>query len=364
MKITCATEYIREAVITTERFTGRHITLPILSYILFDTKDKKLSLHGTNLETGIEYTIPGKVQRLGTAAAPAKHLSQILQSIHDDTITIEAKQHQLTLSTTSSEVTIIGLNPSDFPTLPVIQGEYTFRVSGAHLREALGQVLPAVATSDLKPELAGVFIAVAPGTITFTATDSFRLAEKVLEHPEGAADTTSFIVPSRTIHEVLRSLPETETVMVTIGEHQVVFEWAGIRILSRLIDGTYPPYQNLFPKTYETSITVEREAFLQKIRLAAVFSSRLNDVTLKLSSQGLEVSTANTETGTTTSRLPAKVHGQPNTVVFNYRYLLDGVETVEGREVLLNANGAAGPTLIQGPSDSSYRYLLMPIRSV
>lgn len=351
---------------TAERFTGRHITLPILSHLLFKVDDRKISIMATNLEIGIEYTFPGKVQKAGIITTPAKPLAQLLQSVKDEHITLEAKQHQLLLHTTSSDITLLGLNPADFPTLPAIKKEHSCVIPVIDFTSALQQVLPAAATSNLKPELSGVFFAAHPGTLTLAATDSFRLSEKTINQCKGIKEPMECIVPARVLQEVLRTIPtgNNNEVEVGVGEHQVIFEWNNIRILSRLIDGAYPPYKNIIPKSYETTLAVNREDLLQKIRLAAVFSSRLNDVAIRFSLTELEVATANTETGSTTARLPAKGRGAAGSSVFNYRYLLDGVEAADGENVVLNINGVSGPTLIQNPSDSSYLYLLMPIRSV
>lgn len=363
MKITCTIDNFKNAVITAERFTGRHITLPILSYILIAARDKKIFINSTNLETGIECAVSGKVIKTGAVAAPAKILSQILQSIQDNTITLFIDGYQLNISTSTSEVVIAGLNPDDFPKLPIIKPEYSFTIPAPEFIAALEQIIPAVATSDLKPELSGIFFHTAPNTLILAGTDSFRLAEKTITNLAGIKDDAAFIVPARTIQEILRIIPQDGELGVSVGEHQVVFQYNETKILSRLIDGTYPPYQNLFPKTYETTLLVRRDDLFQKIRLAAVFSSRLNDVTLKFSENKLEVATANNEAGRTTSQIPVKGRGKANSVVFNHKYLAEGIQASGGEDVVLNLNGAAGPALIQNSADMSFRYLLMPIRS-
>ncbi len=366
MKIVCTTDKLKNAVITVERFTGRHITLPILSHILCRVEEKKISFIATNLEVGVEYHLTGKIQKTGVVTIPAKPFSQLLSSIRDETIILEGKQHHLILHTPTSDINILGLNPSDFPSLPVIKKEYSFILAAESLVAALQQVVPAAAVSDLKPELSGILFSIGPDSIVLAATDSFRLAEKTINISDGLKERRECIVPLRTAQELIRtlSLDSSEGVRISIGEHQVIFEWGVTRVLSRLIDGAYPPYQNIIPAAYETTLLVNRDDFLKKIRLAAVFSSRLNDVTLRFSPTELEVATTNAETGGTTSRISAKGRGASNSTVFNYRYLSDGLEAAGGENIILNLNGVSGPTLIQNPSDNSYRYLVMPIRAV
>ncbi|MBI4132145.1 MAG: DNA polymerase III subunit beta [Candidatus Sungbacteria bacterium] len=366
MKITCTTENLRSVVAVVERFTGRHITLPILSYILCRADDKKIIFTATNLEIGIERHVPGKVQKAGAAVIPAKPFTQLLTTIRDDTITLEARAQQIILHTPTADVTIVSLNHNDFPTLPVIKREYTFSVPAQEFTGALERVLPAAATSDLKPELSGVLLSTAPATLTLAATDSFRLAEQTMTDHPGIREELACIVPLRTTQELFRSLAAEEggDVRVSIGEHQAVFEWGGTRILSRLVDGTYPPYRAIIPAAYETTLLVSRIDLMEKIRMAAVFSSRLNDVTLRFSPTELEVATDNAETGSTRARLPVKGRGASGSAVFNYRYFSDGLAAAGGENILLSLNGVSGPTLISNPGDSSYRYLVMPIRSV
>lgn len=364
MKIVCTTENLRAAVVTTERFTGKHITLAILSHILIKVSEKRVSFIGTNLETGIEHTIPSKIQKPGMVTAPAKPLSQLIQSLSDQTITLEGHQQKLTLHTLSSDTTLLGLNPDEFPRLPLVKEEHSCTITSSLFTSALHQVLPAVAVSSVKPELSGVFFSASPGTLVLAATDSFRLAEKTLTQLDGVRSTFECIVPARTLQELLRTLPTDADVALGVGEHQITFSWNNTRILSRLIDGAYPPYKNIIPTTYETTLSVGRAELLQKVRLAAVFSSRLNDVSLRFSPTELEVITENAETGGTSARLSTKGRGVPGSAMFNYRYLLDGVEAAGGENTELSINGTAKPTLIRNTLDPSYFYILMPIRSV
>lgn len=364
MKFTCTTEHLKDAVLTVERFTGRHVTIPTLSHILISVREKKIFLSATNLEVAIEYAIPGKVHKTGSVTTPAKSITQILQFLPDETITLEAEKHELTLHTPSSEVTIFGLNPSEFPKLPDITPEHTFQVLGGQMTGALGRVVLAAAHTDIKPVLAGIFMAAHPGAIVFVATDSFRLAEHTLANQEGIRTSVECIMPARVAQELIRIVPADAELEVRVGEHQVLFSWGEQRILSRLIDGSYPPYRTIIPPAYETTLVVAREELEKKIRLAAVFSSRLNDVTLRFTPSELEITTSNAEAGGTSARVAVKGRGKSGSAMFNHRYLSDGVDAAGGEHVTLNLNGSSGATLIQNPTDSAYRYLVMPIRSV
>ncbi len=364
MKVTCTIEHLREAILTAERFTGKQVTLPILSYILIRADGKNISLTATNLEFGIEVITPGKIMKSGRAAVPVKQISQALQLLKEGVITLEESSNTLFLYTPDSEISIQNLNVEDFPSLPTIAKEKTFSFPPEPFQQALALALRAVSSSDFKPELSGVYVSFSGDTITLAGTDSYRLAEKLISTPEGLEGQHECILPPRTSHELLRILPEAGPITLSVGENQVIFEWPGVKMISRLIDGTYPPYQNVIPRAFEATLTLKREDFVSKIRLASVFASRLNDVTLAYSTGGVEVSTVHPELGRTTSRLSSSVKGRPGSVIFNFKYLLDGLESIAGDQVTLSISSPAGPALLTDPQDTSFRYLLMPIRPV
>ncbi|RJQ37211.1 DNA polymerase III subunit beta [Candidatus Parcubacteria bacterium] len=363
MKFTSTLEHLKNAVQTVERFSGRHITLPILAHILIVVKERGIALRATNLEMGIEYTIPGKTLKVGATTVPARSFSQILQSLRDDTVTLEAEKQHLAITTQNTNATLFGLNADEFPVLPAIKEETKFSLDTILFTGALERIIPAAATSDLKPQLNGVYLAVKPGTITLAATDSFRLAEQTLAVPEIKDTSVECILPLRTAQELLHTLPAEGTLAIGIGEHQIVFRAGNVEIVSRLIDGAYPPYRAIIPKTYETNTVIKRDDLIQRIRLAAIFSSRLNEVSLEVGPQEIAVATSNSETGSSTTRLAAKGKGKTGSVLFNHRYLVDGLAAAGGEHVTLNLNGSGGAALIQNPNDSSFLYLLMPIRS-
>ncbi len=364
MKITCTTDHLKNAVATTERFTGKQVTLPILSTILINTDGKLISLSATNLEFGIKVTIPGKSIKSGSVAVPAKPLLNFLQLLGDEILTLEEKSNILSLSTPESEVSINCLNPSDFPPLPAIKSEWTTPLPLPAFRDALTPVLRAVSPSDFKPEISGVLASFSGSSITLVGTDSFRLAEKVIPGNGDATPAVSCIIPARTVQELLRILPPGGPATISIGENQVLVEWNGARLISRLVDGTFPPYQGIIPSAFEANIVAKREALVAKIRLATIFTSRLNDLSLTYQPTTIELTTVHPELGRSSSRLPANVRGKNGMIVFNIRYLLDGIESFTGEQVHLAISSPSGPALLQDPDDPTLRYLLMPIRPV
>lgn len=363
MKLICGQNQLKEAFQTAERFTGKNPTLPVLANIFFEASGKKARLVATNLEMGIEITVPCKVEKEGSATVPGKLVNSLIHSVDEDTVTLEENNSGLNLKTGTSRFSIRGMPAKDFPLLPKIKKEHEFTVGAMELRNGLSRVLPGVAVSDFKPELGGVFMKRDARSFVLAATDSFRLAEKVLP-AQHSTDMTSFIVPGRTCQELLRTLPEEAgEVAIREGEGQIYFETGEMHIVSRLVDGTYPDYASIIPKEFESHLSAGKDELVKKIKAASVLSSKLNDIILNFSAKEAFVEAANSETGTSTIRISAKVKGRGGKVSFNFRYLLDGLEAVSGEEVLISFNGDAAPALISDPSDPSFRYVVMPIRN-
>lgn len=364
MKLISTRNNLRNAFQTAERFTGKNMSLPILSHIFFEAGENKARCVATNLEMGVEFTVPCKVVKSGSLTLPAKLVNTVIQSLDEETITMEVKDSILSIRTDSSTFSIQGIAPNDFPTLPKIKKEAEFSFVPGELKRALIQVVPALATSDFKPELTGVFVKKDAKKLTLAATDSFRLAEKTLALPS-SPEGVSMIIPGRACHELLRIIPDgIEAGTILYGENQMVCEFPNTLILARLIDGAYPDYETIIPKTFETALAAGREEFVRKIKAASAVASKLNDISICFSPGETYIEATNAEVGKSRIQLGAKVKGKEGKVSFNFRYLLDGLEALGGEEVMLSLGGDQLPALLSDPSDPSFRYILMPIRSV
>lgn len=365
MKIICTRNNLRDAFQLVERFTGKSLTLPILSNIFFEADEKKIRCVATNLEVGVEVVIPGKVIKGGSVAIPGRIANTLIQSLDEENVLLEEKDGAITMKTDSAHFTLQGSPPKDFPALPRIKKEHEFSIPAYALKKGLTQVLPAVSVSDFKPELSGVYLRRDARAVILAATDSFRLAEKVLPI-QSSGEVVSCIIPWKTCQELSRVLPEESEESVTIreGENQVTFDFSGVHMVSRLIDGVYPDYVSIIPKDFSSHLAVPREDLVKMVRAASVLSSKLNDIILSSSEGEVFIETANSDLGKSRIRLLTKVKGKEAKVSFNFRYLSDGLEAIEGDEALISLNGDSSPALVSSSQDQSFRYILMPIRSV
>lgn len=365
MKLVAAKHHLQEIFQTADRFTGKNLSLPILGNIFFEADQQKARCVATNLEMGIEINIPCKVVKNGSVVVPGKFAASIMHSIHDDMVTIEEHGGLVSFITESSNFSLHGVPGGDFPLLPKIKHEHIFSVSAKDFSLGLSCVLPSVSISDLRPELSGVFFKKDAQSLTVAATDSFRLAERTLPL-FSSGSTGAFIVPGRTCHEVLRAISNHDGELnISSGESHIAFEFSGSHIISRLVDGAYPDYAAIIPKDFSTHMNAPREELVRKIRAASVLSSKLNDITFSFSEgEAPFLETANSEVGKSRIQFPATVKGKSGKVSFNFRYLLDGLEAVSGKEATVSLNGDSAPAMIRDHEASSFRYVLMPIRNV
>ncbi len=363
MKAVCAKEVFEYGISLTERFTGKNINLPVLNTILIEADTRTLTVTATNLEYAVQISVPAKVQSPGKVTVPAKILTQVIQSIQEENIELEGKNETLVVKTPSREGKIIGVRSDDFPLIPKIKKTHTYSFSSLALVDGIAKILPAVSTSEFKPELNGIFFKIAPQELTLAATDTFRLAEKKIKIPGGEAEAKTFILPGKIGQEIVRIFGDEEReVTLSLGENQIEISTGDIRILSRLIDGLFPEYSAIIPKSFSTSLFLPKNEFASAIRSSSIFSSKLQDVHLAFSQKKVEIKAENAEIGLTTISLPCELTGKPLTMNFNYRFLLDGVGGATEDELFFGANDANTPALLRNKSDASFSYVIMPIR--
>jgi len=365
MKFSCITKNLEHSLSIVERFTGKNMTLPILGTVLCEARDHAITISGTNLEYAIELKIPGKIIHTGKISIPAKTLLQLLQSINDEKIDIEEKQGNFIITTETRHTRINGMRADDFPLIPVLKKTGTVVIESIVLAHGIEKVLSSVSTSEFKPELSGVFFNVSLGTISLASTDTFRLSEKKIQIEKKQNNHIfSFILPYKVAQEVYRIYSERdeEPVHISIGDGQVVFESEGVQLVSRCIEGAFPEYSTIIPKSFDTSFFINRNEFMSAVRSTSIFASKIQDTTLTFQKKELHLTSQNTDIGEQTITLPISLTGKEVSVSFNYRYLLDGISVLDEEEIFIGVNQENNPALLKNKSDGSFLYVVMPIK--
>ncbi len=366
MKFVCVKDNIKDAILRVEKSTGKKVTLPILNAILFTAHKSGVTLSATNLETGIQVEVPGRVEEEGRIAIPARVVSGYISLISDEQITFTTEKDVLVISTPHGMTRMHGYPPDDFPSLPKTKKELVFSVPAPLLRQALSRVLVAVAQSDIKPEIASVFLSFSKRALTIAATDSFRLAQHIVTGSFAKGDApTTILLPGRSAAEVLRLLDNDESIAaVDIAKGQAAVTTQRFHMISRLTEGSFPDYERIIPTKFSTEVYVRRDELLNLMRLSGLFVGKLSDVTLSVApdKKTVTVETANADVGEQTMYVSADISGEPIRISFNYRYLIDGLSEMDAETVLLGFTGPGGPVLMRNKDDSTYFYIAMPLK--
>lgn len=383
MKLVCTQENFKKAVFDTERVTGKQKTLPILNNILLEAEKGRLKFSATNLEVGVISGVGAKVEAEGKITIPAKIISSFVNNLPEsETITVDAGDQMLTVSSGRYQAKIKGLSAQDFPIIPKMDGDFCFSVSAPLLKEYISKVLVCVSPNETRPELTGVNMLLFPNEVVMAGTDSFRLAETVLPFAEAPGENyslllsrlSSVIIPAATLSEIVRVIsPLTEKVSFSIEENQIFFEMDNVQIVSRLINGKYPEYKQIIPQSFATRAVLPKEDFARAIRLAGVFSGSKasGEVKLQLNSEKgeIRISAQSQETGENEGVLKADITGPDQEINFNPRYLLDGISSIVTTQAAFLSNSASSPAGLRAIDEEKgtvlekYTYIVMPIKN-
>ncbi|HRZ30193.1 MAG TPA: DNA polymerase III subunit beta [Candidatus Paceibacterota bacterium] len=365
MKLECVKDKLKEAINLAEKISGHNLTLPILSTILLETKNKNLIIRSTNLEVGLELEIPAKIEKSGLVAVNANILLNYLNNLKkEEKITLELDNGNLKLGTESSQTIIKSLTAEDFPIIPKINQEGGFEIKANDFMVGLQSVVFASAVSDIKPEISSVYLYNNQQELVFVATDSFRLAEKKIIIPN-LNNNINIIIPFKNINELIRVLSSLDSsqIIVSYNNNQLAIQTDNLYFTLRVIDGNYPDYKQIIPTKFNTEINIKKEDFVGLLKLATVFSDRFNqiDLIIKPDSNTLELSSYNQEIGENKSSLVIKIKGEPLIISFNAKYLIDCLGSFSEQTINLRFTEANRPLMIEGINDNSFSYLVMPI---
>jgi DNA polymerase-3 subunit beta len=382
MKITCTLENFKKAVYSTERVIGKQITLPILENILLETEKGMLRMSATNLEIGVFIKIGAKIEGEGSLTVPAKLLGSFVNNLPaNGNIELDIKEQVMKIESGSYSAKIKGLGAQDFPIIPETTGDFLFSIPAEVVREIIPKLLTSVSIDSTRPELSGVNLIFKEKEIHLASTDSFRLTEGIvpikIENQENyklfTAKNPSVIVPANTLSEVFRTVDQgVEEVRVVVEENQIFFQVGNVRIVSRLINGKYPEYKQIMPENFATKAFINKEELLRAVRMASFFTeSKAGEVTfiLKPGEQKAEIKAQSVEKGENNASFMLAGDGPDQEIVFNPRYILDGINTISSLEVALLANSGSTPVALramiqedkQMKISEKYTYIIMPI---
>lgn len=375
MKLTILKDILKNGINIVERTSSKSFTLPILSNILLSAEKNFLRLSTTDLDLGVNYWSLVKIEKEGSIAIPGKTLSSFINSLPEKPIYLEAKEQNLKITCDNYQTLIKGFNAEEFPIIPRInEGEFVL-VNSKNFCQNLSQISGFVSTSNTRPEISGIYFLFQKKTITLAATDSFRLGEKkfTLTPQQNLIKDNSFILPQKAAREIVNIFGDQEgDLKIYLNPNQVLFETQlketphpHIQLVSRLIEGDYPNYQEIIPKKFETKIIVQKGDLINQVKLASIFSGKINEIKIKtdLKQKKLDIFSQDSDLGEYKSFFAAQIEGKDMELSFNHKFLIDGLINAEGNEIVFEFSDSEGPAVLKSKGNDNYLYLVMPIKT-
>jgi DNA polymerase-3 subunit beta len=364
MKLQVTQENLNKALSNVARVASTRSTLPILSNVLLKTVKNRLSVSATNLDIAVTHYIGSKVSSEGSITIPARLIQDLVSNLPSDVIDLELEDNKLHINSKMYKSVMNGVSSEDFPIMPAIEKGQTIKLPAGALKHSLGQVVIAASNDETRPVLTGVFFNSFKSNLYIVATDSYRLAEKLLIP---STNEMNILVPASAISDLLRIIGDYNgEVSITYDDQQVLFSAGDVELTARLIEGKYPDYRQLIPNKFTTTISLPKADLNNITKVSALFAREsAGSITINTSEEKQQISihSVASQLGENTAAAEAKVTGD-GIVTMNSRYLLEALNVIDGSEVELKFNGKLEPIVITNKeSASDYTHIIMPLKS-
>jgi DNA polymerase-3 subunit beta len=367
VKFRCERDVLVEALGTTGRAAaGKGAGPVVLAGIHIQVAGDLLHLAGNDRDLTIQTEVTVAGGEDGVSVVPARLAVDIVRSLEPGAVSVETVEDDVVrIASGRSQFSLRSLPADEFPRLNAPDGEGV-TLDATTLSAALRQVVRAASGDDSRPVLTGVLMSADERGLKLVATDSYRLAVRELPGSTVLAAGQKVLVPSRALAELQRLLGtggDGAVITLRLGDYEASFDIGPTRLTTRLLQGDYPNYANLIPSGYSNRLTIGREPLLDAVRRVKLMVRDANTpVRVALRAEGIELTVITPDLGQATEEVDAKYEGSEMTIAFNPNYLIDGVEAIEGDEVVLEALDGTKPATLRATEASEYLYLLMPVR--
>src|SRR3954447_156031 len=368
MKVICNRGALLEAITVAGNVVQARTPKPVLQCLKLTAADDKLTVAATDMEAGIRYVdAQVQIEQPGETLLPADKFRDIVRECVDDTLAIETADDAgwgtASIRGQDSHFKIFTQKASDFPPVPDFEGEPDFTLPGGPLKQLIGQTLFAAAKESTRYAFNGVLVSVKGKKISLVATDGRRLAmaKGDLVSDNTGKDGAKAIIPAKalTLIDKLVDDPE-EAVGFQIKENQILVHTSSATLTSSLVEGQFPPFEDVIPKDCDKKMTASTADFLSKIKLASLLTTEESKgVRLTFNKRGLVLSSRSPESGEATVNFPCKYEGTDVEIGFNPTFLIEALRVVDSDEITLELTAPNRPGLLKGGAD--FLYVIMPV---
>lgn len=370
MKFTTHRDSLLDCLQRIQSVVEKRNTVQILSNFLCELKDGVLSLSATDLEVGIKVTLPVEMEGEGKITLSAKHFVDIVKELPSKPLKISKKSNDwVEIVSGKSRFNILSLSADEYPALPAFEKKEYFKAKISSLRQMITMTSFAVSTDATRYHLTGVhFERLENNLFRMTATDGHRLSfvdqEVFLNAPEFKR---GIIVPYKGLMELKKLLDKTadEEAEIGIAFDQGYFfaQMKDTYLFVRLIEGEYPDYRQVIPKTPGNKILVDKDSFVSALRRVSLLAhEKSRGIKLNIANNQIEITTNNPDMGDAREEVDIAYTGEAIEIGFNARYLLDCLEQIETKKLELQVKDRLSPGVIQGDGLKNHTYIIMPMR--
>ena len=362
MKFSIEKDQILEALQKVQSIVGQRTTLPILSNVLLEAGNGKLTLTTTDMEVSVRTSIEADIDEDGATTLPARRFFSICRDLPSHQVDIGVSNDDVaTILSGSYNCKLEGLSKNDFPPMPTFEESFSYTLKQGVFKDILQKTSYAASTDESRAILNGSLMAFRDNKLITVCTDGRRLAlvEQELDIPEEAE--VDIVVPTKTVTELIKTLDDDGDMSIKTSATQVAFEFGNIFIISKLIDGTYPNYRQVIPSQCEERIAIDREMLVSAVRrVSLMLDDQAASVKVKITENRMELITSSPEVGESNESVPVKYSGKDITIAFNPGFLMAPLKHLDSDEIFLELSDELSPGVIK--TNVPFLYVIMPIR--
>lgn len=365
MQLICNKIDLLNGVNTVLKAVSSRTTLPILQCILLQATNDELKLISNDLELGIESQVKASIKEKGSIALEARIFSEIVKRLPDSEVIITVDENHLTtIECEKSKFNISGHPGSEFIQLPQIEKQKSFTISQAIFKEMIRQTIFSIAVEEIRPIFTGELLEVKDKKFNIVSVDGYRVSIRETDLDQATQDF-KVVVPGKTLNEINKIISSYEEDYMTIyyTDKHILFELDDSIVVSRLLEGDFPKYDQIFSKDYEIIATIDRKNLIHSLERAALITreNKKNPIKIEIKDQNMII-TSNTEIGNVREELDISQEGKEIEIAFNPKYLIDALKVIDDDMVNLQFTNALNPCIIRKIDGDDYKYLILPIR--
>ena len=368
MKFTCQKNELVQAIQLVSKAIANKPQTPILSGIYFETKDNQVELHATDNEMGIIATIPSEIAQEGKIVLSGRYMQEVIRRLPGETVTIsqEFGENTSKIQSAASNFTFLSMPANDFPTVKPITDGVRFKIQDNVLRDIIKKTVFACSTDEARPVFTGCQLEINEETLKMAATNTHRLSVKK-EVVANLSGDLHIIIPAKLLHELLRALNSDMPLEVDVccSSNQAIFRFENVLFMSRLIEGQFPNYESVIPKSFATTVTLDTQAFLDAVDRVSLISraADYNIIRLNFANDQVHISSNSPDIGNADEIVAASIEGPDVNIAFNAKYVTDVLKNLDSNTFRFLLNQSLQAAAVREEDNPTFVYIVTPVRT-